>query len=659
MKNRTLSTVTLIIATLVWGFQDASASEITLTRIWLYTSGVSLFEYEGVVNGDDEFRLSVRPEEMADTIRTMTVADLDGGQVTIARYDAAESLAQRLQRYPIDVSSNLSYVALLRQLRGQELTLTTADGEVIAGSLSTIEERSDGDDYAVGVLSATGFRLISGSAIHQLHLADRALEEEILAALSVLSDAKNDRERELRIEFSGTGERRVRVQFIRVVPVWKTSYRLAAKTDSALLQGWAHVDNATTTDWIDVELNLVAGNPSSFYMDLYTSIFRDRPRIAYETGPNVVAPAYDGVAPRRAPSPGAMSSAPAPSEALSGMRDNAYADGIAFGGGVQAQTATTDTASFALYRMREPVTLNRGTSAMIPIVSEDVSARRISVFDAAVLATRPLSGVTFTNDTGSLLPAGPVMILDRNTYGGDSRVSSIPAGEERMVTYAVDQKSRVRTESDLEPEEIVFIRIVDGVLEVQRRRQKTTVYSIESAPDAEGSLLIVHPRASGWELVSPNPSETTDSSYRFTHAISGNTTGIVPVVEQQRRDERSAVLNMNDSQIGVYISQRLISPAVRRALENIRDLRRRLDTTRNTRVTLENEEATIYRDQERIRGNMGALDRDSSLYRRYASTLSAQEDRLEELGPEIERARTAETTAQNALSEYVRELTVR
>ena len=50
----------------------------------------------------------------------------------------------------------------------------------------------------------------------------------------------------LKISFKGNGERRVRLNYIRAVPLWKTSYRLVLNEDGIpRLEGWALVQIVT------------------------------------------------------------------------------------------------------------------------------------------------------------------------------------------------------------------------------------------------------------------------------------------------------------------------------------------------------------------------------------------------------------------------------
>lgn len=652
MKHARLLVIPFLV---VLGFTvGAQEQDIRLSDVWLYNSGVGLFTYNGTVSGNSTFTLSFDREEMADIVRSLIVRDLDGGTVSISRYDAAEDLNKRLSRYPVNLSGNTTFIGLLQQLRGNHISVFTVDGDRVTGQLLTAEaipttKSVDGNDrFTLGILTTAGLQLLAEHSILRIVPQDDLLGEELSAALDVLADSGSDSRRDLHIEFSGTGERRISISYLRPVPVWKTSYRVALDEEDALIQGWAHIDNTSAEDWMDVRLNLVSGSPSSFFIDLYTAIYRDRPRITYETGPAVVAPAYNRTSDR------AERSASVYSEMAAPTMD--FDDSLSLGEGVHAQATAENTSVFSVYRIDERSSIPRSSSAMIPVIQETVPIERVSVFDQNVLSNRSLAGFRFSNESGVLMPAGPMTILDGSAYGGDSRILSIPPGEERLVTFAVDLRTSIEVDSSVEPEELVSMRIVDGVMEVHRRQEKTSLYTLTNSNDLGETLILMHPVTSGWELIRPTEDTRTGDSHQFDVSLQPGATRTVQIVERRSREERVTVLNMNDSQIGFYVSQRFLSPALRRALENVRQLQSRLQSTEQTRRTLESERSSIFNDQARIRSNMAGLDHDSALYRRYSTTLNRQEDRILELEDELETAQREEETARDALTEYVRTL---
>ena len=64
----------------------------------------------------------------------------------------------------------------------------------------------------------------------------------------------------------------------------------------------------------------------------------------------------------------------------------------------------------------------------------------------------------------------------------------------------------------------------------------------------------------------------------------------------------------------------------------------------------------IFEEQQRIRANMGALDRNSDLYRRYVTELTEQEDALADLRRQQTEQQGERDTLQRRLNDLVSRL---
>src|SRR5215211_2866676 len=86
------------------------------------------------------------------------------------------------------------------------------------------------------------------------------------------------------------------------------------------------------------------------------------------------------------------------------------------------------------------VSLPRQKSAMIPIVTDAVQIERLSIYNQGVLPKNPLNGARVRNTTGKHLLQGPVTVLDAGSYAGDAKIDDVPPGQERLLSYGVDQQ---------------------------------------------------------------------------------------------------------------------------------------------------------------------------------------------------------------------------
>ena len=642
------------------------AASIAPSHVWLYTTGIAMFRHEGTVTGNAEFVLDVPRIEIADILKSLSVVDFDGGRVEPPTYDADEPLNTRLARLPIDLSGAPTLERILQQARGQELRVRPFNAAAVTGVLVGVESRpaataeTPNQTYLV-LLSNGSIGSYALAQVESISFVDARIQADFEEALALIGAGSRDQMRRLVVRFSGSGTRRVAVSYLRPAPVWKVSYRLTlpAGGASARLAGFAHIDNTSGVAWENVALSVVAGHPLAFRMDLYTPLTRNRPLIPVDTGPSIAAPVYDQEF-KAADAAGLASASrsAAPMMAESFLRPQAApAPAAPPAPAAQPTVGSALGAAFA-FRAAQPVTVPRGQSAMIPLFDHAVPITRRSIFDGAVLARYPLSGVEFTNNTGLFLPAGPVTVYGVEGYLGDARVGDTVAESRQLLSFAVESGIEVRVEAAAQPEQITAIRVAEGIMTVEQRRRRETTYTATQRTPAAAPLSIVHPRATDWTLVQPTAESETVSSFRFSVPVTQAADRRITVVEEQPVSQRISLQNIGDDQVGFYLSQRFLTPAVRRALENIVELRRQLNGARANRQSLETEQNTIYRDQERIRANMAPLAQDSALYRRYAATLDQQEDRLRELNVLIERARAEERRASDALSQYISQLSI-
>ena len=164
--------------------------------------------------------------------------------------------------------------------------------------------------------SADGLRRVVLEEVRTLRFEDAALRAELDAALAAIARARGDETQSVTLRFEGSGERRVRVGYIREMPVWKATYRLVlGEAGRADLQGWAIFDNPTHLDLVDVEVAFVAGRPVSFVSALFEPVYAPRARVeaavAEALAPVADAGAFPSAALRgvMAPAPMAMESA--------------------------------------------------------------------------------------------------------------------------------------------------------------------------------------------------------------------------------------------------------------------------------------------------------------------------------------------------------------
>lgn len=675
-RSRTRFAVLVVAAAMAWGWAqpaaETPAAELPVRHLVLFTNGVGYFEHAGTVVGTQEIELPVPPEHMDDLLQSLVVQDLGGGRVEAVRYGARDPLGRVLASYALDLSGDPTLAQLLAQARGEAVRIEA--GEPLRGVIVNVERVAVPEQAPRTLLTLAtdeGLQRIDLDEVRAVAFEREALQAELDAALAAIARYRGGDAASVRLRFVGEGEREVRVAYVREMPVWKASYRLAlAEAGRAELQGWAILDNPTALDLEDVSVWFVAGQPISFVASLYAPVYVDRPRVEVATAPTFDPVADAGQFAAPAPQAEAARSMMAPSPAM--MADALESAAPSFGGaGVEAAAEGVAGGATFAYRVSDPVTVGRFESAMIPIVVATVEAHAVSWYDADVLRDHPLRAVRLVNDSGLHLAAGPVTVFDEGGFAGQAMMADVVPDDSRMLAYAVDLDVRVSLTSASEPERVVSAVLRGSVLETSWRSVLTTRYRLEPRGDGERFVIVEHPQRGGFAVVSPDGPVETGDAWRFgveigagaavdptvpSHLSCADDDCVLNVVMERIDGRRTAVANVGGDQIAFFLENVDLSDADRTALEAVLELQRRMAELDRQVVALEAQVNEVFRDQSRIRDNMSALERNSSLYRRYLADLEAQENLLTELREAIADRRDERAAAQRELDELISRL---
>lgn len=676
---------------------SAGAQDLALKRVMLSAGGVGYFEYEAEVEGDAVLPLSVRLEQVDDVLKSIAVYD-DTGTAGTIRLAGREPLAQIFRDLPFGPEALESPVALLNALPGSEIRATGQRD--IAGRLVRVvpEEEALPDlggtvtRHRVTVMTGAGMQSFILEEAESVNFTDPELRAQIDGALAAVSAHRTRDRRTLEVVTRGTGKRTVRVGYVVAAPLWKASYRLTLGADgakTARLQGWAVLENMSGRDWNGVELTVVSGNPVTFRQALYTAYYVDRPEVPVEVlgrilpSPDTGAVDLEGLATdeykqefRRA-----QRALPAPEPGVAGGNRAAEAEAApmqkALGAGAptsivpppppgQARilaAASEEAATQVTFRVPYPVTVASGQSLMIPVIDREVPARRIALYQPATHDRHPLAAVRLTNDGNTGLPPGVLTLYEGGATGaayvGDAQLATLPAGEERLLSFALDQKTLVDREVQTK-QQIGKARIVRGVLELTYAQEQRTIYRFKAPAGEARELLIEHPRMAGWTLRDPAPEavELADEQYRIPFELKPGERAQLDVVMTRPRLQQVALLNMQATQFIQFVQEGGLGPRVREALERMAQMREAIDGHKIRLQALEQDRNVIHSEQQRIRDNLARVPRDSDLQRRYLEKLGEQEDRMESILAESEKTREALEAATKALTDYIQSLDI-
>ncbi len=468
----------------------------------------------------------------------------------------------------------------------------------------------------------------------------------------------------------------------------------------ARLAGWAVLENLSGTHWRNVSLSIVSGNPVTFRQDLYAPYRVERPQVPVEVYGRVLPPPDSGAvggaadlamnthpreraeteervlsqplrarsammdAPPAAAAKGFASQAPAPM-ALAG---DAMTSGPMMGAIQAAPSERSEATAQVLFTLPHPVSLESGHTLMVPLVDEAIPVTRVAHFQPQVGGTHPLAAVRLTNATDNGLPPGAVTLYERKSgsgdensdglaYLGDARLDVLPAGDQRLLDFAVDQSVTVLHQEGRD-RQVTGLTAARGVLRLRSVMRSKTTYTIRNTADTEKTVVIDHPKRSGWNLADLDDVTTqeTADAHRLDLSLGAGETRTLAVVLEQPLEDRFQAGDLDSATLAAMQGGDGLSEQERDALTEAATLAARTQEYSRQLARLDQEAAAIAQDQSRVRDNLEAVPDNSDLHARYMDRLGSLEDRLVRIEQERTTAREESEKAQTALNDFIANL---
>lgn len=675
--------------------RPAAASLLPIRRVVLYSNGVAYVERRGMVSGNAEVDLSFKQSQVDDVLKSMIVLDLGQGKIGAVSYNSSEPISSRMSEIPFSVTPTTNdgggISSVLSQLQGAKVVVTISGGTA-TGSILTIEHkqiRTDKETTTASVLviasEAGEISSYNLSEVRSVKLLDDGTRKDINEFANASASARRLDAKTITVTSNGTGSREMVVSYTIAAPIWKTTYRVVLDNDGKpFFQGWAIVDNISDEDWSGVQLSLVSGSPVSFIQQLQKPFYRYRPVIPIPANLQLQPQIYEpqgsnlpingrrlsnfSVDANSNKDPTVLSGKDLdtlpddPKEMTAALRalvgpaagpngGQMYIDGFTGGqmsvneaitsqnSGVTAAAKGVDIGDLFEYRIEQPVSVERNRSALIPIVQTKMDGERVAIYNEAVRADRPLSGVFLKNTTDLTFENGSLTVIDGNAYAGEALMERLKPKEERLISFALDLGTRitVRNKGDREP--VKLVKAVDGVFQIHYFRSEAKTYEIANQSDHPKVLYIEYPIRNGWEPAadSPKPESMTQNFYRFRVPLEKFQEKTFTLSFHQKMMDSYRLDSLSREQIEFFVKNQYIDSPTLAKLQKIIDIRSQIADVDAKINALAAENAEIAADQQRLRDNIESLSKTAEakvLITRYIGKANDQETRIENIDKE-------------------------
>jgi hypothetical protein len=629
---------------------------LPITHMTLYKHGVGFFERRTQFQGE-EVKLAFRVEEMNDILKSLTALDLGPGQVLGVDYATPQSLEERLAGCSIRLGDGRSLRDLLIGLRGRRVRLVLDQDETCTGTLLGIDELPERQPLANSLVSLlldeagpTGsdnqVLAVNLGRVRGVEILDAQGASDLRFFLETALGQEDYRQVTVRLT---PGEHDLVVSYIAPAPTWRVSYRLVLdpKADEgprALLLGWGIFDNQLEEDLKNISLSLVAGMPISFVYDLYTPFTPERPVVEEErrvaAAPVEFAAAVPAAMPAPAPGMGAgvgLAAMMAPPQMERRMTKDMAALGVtreALAEATPVAVEGEELGELFQYVIATPVTVGRGQSAMVPIVSSDLEYRKDLLYNGAKLPTHPVATLRLDNASALTLERGPVTVLESSEYVGEAVLPFTVAGGELVVPYAVELAVKVR-EQARSARELHRLHIKGAYLHFEEWDIRKREYQLNNTAAEPVQVLVEHSRSSLYDLFgTPEPAERTDEHLRFEVEVPGRGEAKLQVQERRLVTRREELHKQSYATLQKYLRQGLIERGPHDQVVELLKLWDQVAENEKDLAGIEKDREKVYQAQQQIQGNMGALSntgKEGNMRARYVQKLEATEEQLEEL----------------------------
>jgi len=674
-------------------------TKLEIKKIVILKQGISFFILEGNIKGSGKMELEFKTEQMNDVLKSLTAIDQsENGYISSISYDAAIETSKLLESVMLDIPDTDSFSSLIRQIKGAPVKITASDdmkGTIIGIELNeSISKDLKIVEKQLALLREDGaITKIPFSEIKSLDILNESIKKDLRFYLDTVITGKKKDVKNIIINCESGGDdnadRKITVSYLHESPVWKINYRIIMskdqeKKEECLITGFSLIENVTNKDWEDVYISLVAGMTVSFVYNAYPAIYITRPIIEppkiatakpTEIEEGVVREDFKSYSRARVASPMMAREAMAPS-AMPQPAPGAGA-GISFAADMddevlmekmqsQTKTQTKDLGELFEYDIKNPVTIKRKHSALVPILTEKIKAKKILLYNKNQHDKNPDACLEITNTSGLMFESGPVTIIYDNNLAGEALIPFLNKEDTRLLNYAVDQAVTINHEDRSQSQNVHKISIGNSYCYEYYYTNLFTTYKIKNKTSDEKSLYLDHPKKAGYKIEeSPVDPEETTNYWRFKLNIKPKEAVKFLIKEKKENYTSYYIYNYSKDdlikRVEFYVREKFIDKKIESQLKEIGGLIGKKRDLEEKISSLEKERSLMTQEQARIRENikaLGASTQESELREKYVRKFSIQEERYESITKEIDGNQKALKELNKEIDEKISQLKI-
>ena len=190
------------------------------------------------------------------------------------------------------------------------------------------------------------------------------------------------------------------------------------------------------------------------------------------------------------------------------------------------EAGTTEPIGTSHFESDSPMTVPRGTSAMVSILNTNAEGEVVYLYDPESPrgnAEFPFRSVRLRNPTESALESGPVTVFGDGRFIGEGLSEPIPAHAQAFVPFALDRQIVIERKNEESDAIRRVLTVQRGVFHTELQHARHTTLTLHNRLAEKATVYVKHTVPSGYALAkAATPSEKLGEAYLFRVVLEPN-----------------------------------------------------------------------------------------------------------------------------------------
>jgi hypothetical protein len=271
-----------------------------------------------------------------------------------------------------------------------------------------------------------------------------------------------------------------------------------------------------------------------------------------------------------------------------------------------------------------------------------------------------LAAIQVTNDSANTLPPGAVTVYEADprggTFLGDAQLAVLPAGDNRLLAFALDQKISISS-SFANSITTTSVGLERATLLIERIDRMVNTYNIKSNQQQDQNVIVEVQKFAGFTLSAPSGKSLGEATGRLRISLPApsNTARSHEIVQERSNTTRTLLAN----EYGAALTEQLRlakDEATATAIRRVMALRTQIDAHAASLSQANTEMNGLREEQKRLRENLESAEKGGALHRRFTASLNESEDKIEKTVIARDAAQAAQIKTETELKAYLASL---